>query len=83
LKRFLADPTRKLWTFKAAQAQRSHVEASIRHSGCDVDFVTEKRGSPYSLICTKNQATYENRARQRKKDLDDQARLEASTTDDL
>ena len=83
LNRFLADPTRKLWTFKAAQAQRSHVEASIRHSGCDVDFVTEKRGSPYSLVCTKNQATYENRARQRKKDLDDQARLEARTVDDL
>ena len=77
LNRFLADPARKLWAFKAAQAERSHVEASIRHSGCDVDFVTEQRGRPYSLVCTKNQASYENHARQRKKDLKDLARLEA------
>jgi hypothetical protein len=77
LKRFLADPVRKLWTFKAAQAERSHVEASIRLSGCDVDFVTEQRGRPYSLVCTKNQASYDNRVRQRKKDVDDLARLEA------
>ena len=77
LKRFLADPARELWTFKAAQAERSHVEASIRHSGCDVDFMTEQRGRPYGLVCTKNQASYEKRARQRKKDLDDLARLEA------
>ena len=83
LNRFLADPARKLWAFKAAQAQRSHVEASIRHGGCDVDFVTEQRSRPYSLVCTKNQATYENRARQRKKDLDDQARLEARTVEKL
>ncbi|MBK9085201.1 MAG: hypothetical protein IPL80_07825 [Sterolibacteriaceae bacterium] len=72
-----ADPARKLWAFKAAQAERSHVEASIRHSGCDGDFVTEQRGRPYSLLCTKNQASYENCARQRKKDLKDLARLEA------
>ena len=77
MKRFLADPVRKLWTFKAAQAERSHVEASIRLSGCDVDFATEQRGRPYSLVCTKNQASYDNRVRQRKKDVDDLARLEA------
>ena len=74
---FLADPARKLWTFRAAQAKRSHVEASIRHSACDVDCVTEQHGRPYSLVCTKNQATYENRAQQRKNDLKDLARLEA------
>lgn len=77
LMRFLADPTHKVWTFKAAQAERSHAEASIRNSGCDVDFVTEQRGRPYSLVCTKNQASYERRVRQRKKDLDDLARREA------
>lgn len=83
LNRFLADPASRLWTFKAAQAERSHIEASIRHSGCDVDFATEQRGRPYSLVCTKNQATYEKRARQRTKDLDDEVRLEARTTEDL
>lgn len=77
LSRFLADPARKSWTFKAVEADRSHVEASIRSNGCDVDCATEKRGRPYGLVCTKNQASYEKRALQRKKDLKEQARLAA------
>lgn len=77
LSRFLADPARKSWTFKAVEADRNHVEASIRSNGCDVDCVTEKRGRPYDLVCTKNQASYEKRAQQRKKDLKEQARLAA------
>lgn len=77
LNRFLADPARKQWTFKAAEPMRSHVEGSIRNDGCDVDVMTEQRGRPYSLVCTKNQASYEKRVRQRKKDLDDLARLKA------
>ena len=59
LSRFLADPDRKAWAFKAVEAKRSHVEDSIRRSGCDLDFTTDTRGRPYSLICTKNQASYE------------------------
>ena len=77
LSRFLADPARKTWTFKAVEADRNHVGASIRNNGCDVDCVTEKRGRPYQLVCTKNQASYEKRAQQRKKDLKEQARLAA------
>ncbi len=73
---FLADSSRKEWTFKAVEAHRKHVEISIRHNGCDLDFVTLKRGSPYSLACTKNQASHEKRVRQRKSDLDYLARLD-------
>ena len=77
LRLFLADPDRKSWIFKAAEAKRSHVEESIRRSGCDLDLATERRGSPYRLVCTKNQASYDRRAQQRKQDLDDVAQLEA------
>ena len=77
LKRFMAAPDRKSWTFKAAESERSHVEASVRGGGCDLDLATERRGRPYSLVCTKNQASYDRRAQQRKQDLDDLARLEA------
>ena len=77
LRLFLADPDRKSWIFKAAEAKRSHVEGSIRQSGCDLDLATERRGSPYSLVCTKNQASYDRRAQQRQQDLDDVAQLEA------
>ncbi len=75
LARFLADPERKTWALKAVQADRSHVEGIIKQARCDVDVATERRGSPHSLVCTKNQASYERRAKQRAKDIENLARL--------
>ena len=75
LSRFLADPERPTWTLKAAQHARSHVESTIRTAGCDVTTTTERRGSPHGLVCTKNQASYERRVKQRKQDLADIATL--------
>jgi len=76
LSRFLADSDRKAWTLKAAEAQRRHVEDSVRRSVADLDLATDTRGRPYSLVFTKNQASYERLAQQRRKDVDDQARLD-------
>ncbi|TVR57914.1 MAG: 2OG-Fe(II) oxygenase, partial [Candidatus Competibacteraceae bacterium] len=42
LSRFLADPDRKVWKFKAAEPARVHVEGSIQHAGCDLDRATER-----------------------------------------
>src|ERR1700760_825326 len=61
LARFLADPERKTWVLKAAEAARSHVEESIRQAGSDLNTTTDRRGRPYSLVCTKNQASYDRR----------------------
>jgi len=71
LARFLDDPEQRTWVLKAAEADRSHVEGTIRTAGCDLDTVTDRRGRPYSLVCTKTQASYERRTRQRKQDLAD------------
>src|ERR671916_397183 len=73
--RFLADPERKTWILKAAEAERRHVEDSIRRAQADLDLATDRRGRPYSLVCTKNQASYERRAGQRRQDLEDLALL--------
>ncbi len=75
LARFLADPERKTWVFKAAEADRRHVEEVIKGASCDVDVATDRQGRPYSLVCTKNQASYERRAKQRRGDLKNLARL--------
>ena len=77
---FLADPLRESWTLRAAQQHRSHVEGEIKRAHADVDMRTERKGSPHSLICKKNQASYERRVRQRKEDLADLAALTASAT---
>ena len=76
LSRFLSHPTRETWIFKAVQTDRSHLENEIRNGGYDLDFITLRRGSPHSLVCTKNQASFQRRARQREEDLKNLARLE-------
>ena len=75
LSRFLVDPEREMWTLKASGEIRSHVESSIRSSQCDVDYATDKRGRPFTLICTKNQASYQRRVSQRQHDLENVAQL--------
>jgi hypothetical protein len=77
LAQFLDDPAQKTWTLKAAEARRGHVEAVIRQAGSDLDVATDRKGRPYTLVCTKNQASYERRVRQRQRDLETVARLEA------
>jgi hypothetical protein len=63
--------------FKAAEAGRRHVVRSIEDACRDLDWKSEKRGSPYGLVCTKNQASYQRRARQRRHDLASLASLGA------
>ena len=72
---FLLAPDQKQWRLKAVQARRSHVEEGGRHAVCDLDLATERRGSPHTLVATKNQASYERRARQRRQDLGNVAAL--------
>lgn len=75
LARYLDNQTLRTWTFKAAEASRRHVEETIRQAASDVDTMTDRRGRPYGLVCTKNQASYARRARQRTQDLKDLALL--------
>jgi hypothetical protein len=70
LSHFLADPTRKSWSLRAREADRAHVAGTIRTAACDVDTDTVTTGRPYSLVCTKNQASYQRRVMQRGKDLE-------------
>ncbi len=73
---FLADPNRETYTVKTAEANRSHLQNTIITNQCDLDVTTDQKGRPYSLVCTKNQASYDRLANQRKADLSHVARLE-------
>ena len=77
LSRFLQSADQEAWRFKAREADRRHIEDSIRQGLCDVDCSTERKGSPHVLVCIKNQASYERRVAQRRTDLDDLSRLKA------
>jgi hypothetical protein len=67
---FLVAADRPEWRLKAPQDRRSHVEQSVRNATCDIDLTTERRGSPHALVAVKNQASYEQRAKQRRRDLE-------------
>lgn len=67
---FLTAPDQQQWRLKAVQGRRSHVEENVRSTTCDLDLTTERRGSPHTLVATKNQASYERRAKQRRQDLE-------------
>ena len=75
LGQFLDDPVREKWEFRAVQGDRDHVEGTIRTAGCDVTTTTLTRGRPYTLIATKNLASYERRRAQRTRDIADRDRL--------
>jgi len=76
LSRFLNDANSPSWSLKAAEPRRRHVEQSIQDNRCDLDTTTDTRGRPYTLVCTKNQASYEGRVCQRQQDLKHVAQLE-------
>ncbi len=59
LRRFLEDPREREHRFRAAEARRSHLEGIIHQHHCDLDLKTERKGSPYTLVCTKNTASYQ------------------------
>jgi predicted 2-oxoglutarate/Fe(II)-dependent dioxygenase YbiX len=67
---FLVAPDQQQWRLKAVQGRRTHVEQSVRSAACDLDLTAERRGSPHTLVATKNQASYRRRAEQRRQDLE-------------
>ena len=75
LSRFLAAADEPVWQFKANEVDRQHVAHSIQRAQCDLDLATNKRGRPYTLVCTKNQASYQRRVRQREQDLGQREQL--------
>jgi hypothetical protein len=72
---FLVAPDQRQWRLKAALDRRTHVAQNVRSAACDLDLATERRGSPHTLIATKNQASYERRAKQRRQDLEHRSAL--------
>ncbi len=77
LKHYLKNPGQAQWRFKAVEAHRSHIEHMINLNRCDVDYVTEKKSRPYTLVCTKNRASYQRRVKQSHRDQEALAHLEA------
>ena len=69
LSRFLRDPQARVGRFPIRKERRQHLHQQIAEHRCDCTHVTERKGSPQTLVCTKTQASYEGRLQQYKVDV--------------
>ncbi len=69
LKTFLKDPTEKVHRFRVRQDRRQHLEDVVGRNKSDVNCVTDRTGSPQTLVCTKNTASYEAKLKKYREDL--------------
>ena len=75
LVRFARDPVRQVSSFRSKKEIREQIHNFIERLGLDMTHVTERKGSPYTLVCTKTRATYERVCDQYRRDVADMLRL--------
>ena len=78
LRRFCADPDARVHRIPVRAELRAHLRGQIEHAGIDLRCETERRGRPYTLVCTKTRATFERRLRQYRVDIVEMRRLVAA-----
>jgi hypothetical protein len=69
MRKFLKDPVEEVHRFRVRQDRRDHLERNAKDSRCDLDYVTDRKGSPQTLVCTKNTASYDARLKKYREDL--------------
>jgi len=68
LARFLKDRNAQVHRFPRRNELRQHLHEQIDRHRIDCTHITERRGRPFTLVCTKNQASFERKLAQYKTD---------------
>ena len=69
LRAFCKDPAATTARFPLRKDLRAHLHRIIDYNRLDIDHETERRGRPYTLVCTKNRASYKRRLDEYSKDV--------------
>ena len=59
---FLASPVKSEWRYKAAEPQRKHIDRQLYSIDCRTS-VDKSKGTPFTLVVTKNNESYEQELR--------------------
>ena len=59
---FLASPVKSEWRYKAAERERKHIDRQLYSIDCNTS-VDKSKGTPFTLVVTKNNKSYENELR--------------------
>ena len=74
---FMANPAAREHPIRRRQEERTVVEQFIKHHFLDLDCKTLREGTPHTLLCTKNDRSYQHELEWRKKDEEMRRKLEA------
>jgi hypothetical protein len=66
---FLANPGAQVHRFRVRQDRRQHLHNIIDAHDLAMTHVTERKGSPQTLVCTKDQRHYQSRCAQYRQDV--------------
>ncbi len=77
LKRFLADPAERVHRFKMGKERRRHLHSQIDVNKIDLTHVTDRIGSPQTLVCTKTTASYQASLKKYREDREYLGTIEA------
>ena len=69
LKAFCNSPKIKETKIAVAQSERAHLRRKIDDLKLDIDYVTERKGRPYRLVCLKNRASHKRRLAEYAEDI--------------
>ena len=69
LQTFVLDPVQQTHRFRVRQDRRQHLHGQIERHGLDMTHVTDRKGSPQTLVCTKDRRSYQRRCDQYRKDI--------------
>jgi len=75
LKQFALDPDQKEMRFPVRKELRQNIHRIIEAKKLDMTHVTERRGRPYTLVCTKTLDHYDRACRRYEKDVATMQRL--------
>ena len=69
LRDFCRDPTSRTARFPLRKDLRAHLHQIIDRQELDIEHVTERRGRPFTLVCTKTRASHKRRLAEYAKDV--------------
>ena len=77
LQSFALDPRLREQRFRIRQDRRQHLHHQIEQHGLDMSHVTERKGSPQTLVCSKTRESYRRQCRQHAEDVAGMRALQA------
>lgn len=69
LQTFARSPVEQVHRFRVRQDRRQHLHSQINAHGLDMSHVTERKGSPQTLVCTKTRRKYQLQCQQHQNDI--------------